>query len=387
MQKVIELLEQLMNDKDLLTGTLSNSLDKNNPVTRVRIRPIELQGVLYYQFAYHEATKVRHRNIGHSESLSEIIALLSGAYRQALLCSPSADYQIFANPNGKVRILTRPPSKSGVDTSHNRSKNYIIPSDQPCTFLTRLGIMNKQGRVLPSRMDKFKQINRYLEMVADVIEHLPSGRQLRIVDFGCGKSYLTFALYHYLHEQQGLDIEIIGLDLKEDVVQHCNTLAHDLRWTPRLKFWRGDIKDYEDDRPVDMVVSLHACDTATDIALAKAVSWQSKVIMAVPCCQHELLPKIENREMRPMTKHGILKERLAALITDSLRASALEIAGYSVQVLEFIATEHTAKNLMIRAVRAPGKDIEQIKQDYAAFRDAWSLEQPFIETVFGARLD
>lgn len=387
MQKAIELLEQLLHDQHLLRATLSGPLAKSNPITRVRIRPVELQGQLYYQFAYHEANKVKHRNLGQNESLSEIIALLSDKYRQALICSPAADYQIFVNPNGKVRVLNRPASKSEVDTSHNRSKNYIIPTDLPCTFLTRLGIMNQQGRVLPSRMDKFKQINRYLEMVADITRHLPSGRRLRIVDFGCGKSYLTFALYHYLHGQQGLDVEIIGLDLKEDVVQHCNTLAHDLQWTPRLRFWRGDIKDYEYEQHVDMVVSLHACDTATDIALAKAVAWESEVIMAVPCCQHELLPKIESRVMRPMTKHGILKERLAALITDSLRASALEIAGYSVQVLEFIATEHTAKNLMIRAVRTPGKDVQQIKEDHIAFRDAWSLEQPFIETVFSPMLD
>lgn len=384
MQKVIDLLEGIINDESLLTGTLSSPLDKKNPVTKVNIRPIVLQEQLHYQFTYHEATKVRHSNLSHTEAQAELLALLSSDYRQALLCSQADDYQVFINPGGKGKILTRPASKKSINTSHNRKKNYIIPTNQPCTFLTRLGIMNKQGQVLPSRMGKFKQINRFLEMVDDVIDSLPTERELCVVDFGCGKSYLTFALYHYLHEQKGLDVQIIGLDLKEDVVRHCNAIAQDLKWAPRLGFWVGDIKDYQHREHVDMVVSLHACDTATDIALAKAVAWQSQVILSVPCCQRELLQQIENPTMRPLTKHGILKERLAALVTDSLRASALEIAGYNVQVLEFIATEHTAKNLLIRAVRTKhAKDTQQARQEYQAFRDAWSLKKPFIETAFG----
>lgn len=387
MHKVIELLQGLFSDGYLLTGTLSSPVEKKNPVTKVSVRPITLTEQLHYQFTFHEATKVRHSNLSPSEAEAELINLLSNDYRQALLCSPAADYQIFVNPGNKARVLTHPPSKKSVNTSHNRKKNYIIPNNEPCTFLIRLGIMNKQGQVLPSRMGKFKQINRFLEMVDDVIGSLPTERELRIVDFGCGKSYLTFALYHYLHEQKGLNVKIIGLDLKADVVQHCNTIAQDLGWAPRLGFWVGDIKDYDRQEHVDLVVSLHACDTATDIALAKAVAWQSEVILSVPCCQHELLQQIENPTMRPLTKHGILKERLAALVTDSLRASALEIAGYNVQILEFIATEHTAKNLLIRAVRTHNaRDAQRAKQEYLAFRDAWSLKNPFIETVFGTLL-
>lgn len=388
MQKVTALVTELLSDGSLLAGTLSRPHDKKNPVPQVRIRPVKLQGQLYYQFAYHETAKVRHRNLTADESRAELVSLLSNEYQQALLSSPEADYQILVNASGKAKVLKRPPSKKSVNLSHNRSKNYIIPNNQPCTFLTRLGIMNKQGQVLPSRMNKFKQINRFLEMVDDVIDFLPNDRPIRVVDFGCGKSYLTFALYHYLYERRGLDVVIIGLDLKEDVVRHCNRIAQDLKWAPRLGFWVGDIKDYHSAEQVDMVVSLHACDTATDVALAKAVEWQSRVILSVPCCQHELFDKIENPVMRPLTKHGILKERLASLVTDSLRASALEIAGYSVQVLEFIATEHTPKNLLIRAVRSQkGKPNQQAKEEYRKFRDAWSLKDPFIETVFGSLLD
>lgn len=384
MHKVIELITELLGVESLLAATLSRPQDKRNPVTRVHIRPIELQGQLHYQFAYYEAEKVKHRNLTKAESREELVYLLSKDYRQALLCSPEADYQLLINPGGKAKILKRPPSKKDVNLSHNRSKNYIIPNNQPCPFLARLGVMNQQGQVLPSRMNKFKQINRFLEMVEDVIEFLPQERKIRVLDFGCGKSYLTFALYHYLYERKGLDVEIIGLDLKEDVVRHCNQVAQDLQWTPRLGFWVGDVRDYQRTEQVDMVVSLHACDTATDVALTKAVAWQSQVILSVPCCQHELFDKIENPLMRPLTKHGILKERLASLVTDALRASALEIAGYNVQVLEFIATEHTPKNLLIRAVRSQNRgSSQQLKEEYRNFRDAWSLKDPFIETLFG----
>lgn len=387
MQAIIQLLELLLSEGGLLTATLSNPLDKKNPVTRVQVRPVELRGQSFYQFAYHEKNKVKHRNLDPTASRNELIELFSHKYRQGLLCSPQADYQVFVNPGAKARILTKPPTRKQVDVSHNRSKNYLIPDNQPCPFLIHLGIMNKQGKVLPSRMGKFKQINRFLEMVDDVREHLPQERELSIIDFGCGKSYLTFALYHYLHEQLGLAVRIIGLDLKQDVVDHCNCLAQKLDWSPQLAFWVGDIKDYQNTATVDMVVSLHACDTATDIALAQAVNWQSRVILSVPCCQHELFSQIQNDTMRPLLKHGIFRERLNALVTDSLRTSVLEIAGYNVQVLEFVASEHTAKNLLIRAVRAPrDRDQRLARQEYRAFRDAWSLKQPYLETLFGQLL-
>lgn len=383
MQKVVDLLASLLSDESLLSGTISSPRDKKSPVTKVSTRPMLLRDRLLYQFTYHEAKRVTHRNLDQTESQAEITALLKQHFNQAQLFTQQADYHILVNANGKAKVLTRPPSKQGTTSTHNRSKHYIIPNDQPCSFLTRLGVMNKRGQVLPSRMGKFKQVNRFLEMVADVVDYLSTDRELCIVDFGCGKSYLTFALYHYLHEIRNLNVQIIGLDLKEEVVRHCNDIAQDLKW-PKLRFWVGDIKDYQHRESVDMVVSLHACDTATDIALAKAVEWQSQVILSVPCCQHELLRQIENTAMRPLIKHGILKERLAALVTDSLRASALEVAGYNVQVLEFVETEHTAKNLLIRAVRpSQPKDTQQAKKEYVTFRDAWSIRNPFIEKAFG----
>ena len=206
------------------------------------------------------------------------------------------------------------------------------------------------GRIAKAKYDKFRQINRYLEYIEDVLDKLPSGRTIRIIDFGCGKSYLTFAMYYYLHQLQGRDIRVTGLDLKKDVIEHCNQLAEKLHYD-RLHFEQGDIQSYQGADKVDMVVSLHACDKATDYALEKAVKWEAGVIMAVPCCQHELNGQIHCDILQPVLQYGLIKERMSALITDALRADLLESQGYRVQILEFIDMEHTPKNLMIRAVK------------------------------------
>ena len=209
------------------------------------------------------------------------------------------------------------------------------------------------GKVTKARYDKFRQINRYLEFIEDVLEELPKDRCIRIIDFGCGKSYLTFAMYYYLHEMQKRNIEVTGLDLKTDVINHCNALAKELHYDG-LHFEHGDISTYEGTDSVDMVVTLHACDTATDYALEKAVKWGARVIMAVPCCQHEINSQICCDMLRPVLKYGLIKERMSALITDSLRADLLEQMGYNTQILEFIDMEHTPKNLLIRAVKSKG---------------------------------
>ena len=220
-------------------------------------------------------------------------------------------------------------------------------------FLVGLGVQTPDGRVTKAKFDKFRQINRYLEFIEDVIEELPKDRTIRIIDFGCGKSYLTFAMYYYLHELQHRDIRVTGLDLKTDVIRHCNELAEKLGYDC-LKFERGDISTYEGTDVADMVVTLHACDLATDYALDKAVKWGARVILAVPCCQHELNRQIQCDDLKPVLKYGIIKERMAALLTDALRADLLEQQGYETQILEFIDMEHTPKNLLIRAVKKSG---------------------------------
>lgn len=207
--------------------------------------------------------------------------------------------------------------------------------------------MTPEGKIVHSKYDKFRQINRFLEFVEDIREELPKDREVTILDFGCGKSYLTFALYYYLKVLHGLDIRIIGLDLKEDVIEHCDALARDYGYD-KLKFLTGDIASYTGEDCVDMVVTLHACDTATDFALEKAVRWGAKVILSVPCCQHELNRQIHQEVLEPVLKYGLIRERMAALVTDALRAGVLEEQGDEVQILEFIDMEHTPKNILIR---------------------------------------
>ena len=220
----------------------------------------------------------------------------------------------------------------------------------PVPFLKDLGVMTEEGKVVRSRFDKFRQINRFLEFIEDILPELDRDRELTIVDFGCGKSYLTFAMYYYLHERKGYDIRIIGLDLKREVIAHCSELGRKYGYE-KLTFLEGDIANYTGVEQVDMVVTLHACDTATDYALAKAVGWNAKVILSVPCCQHELNGQIESEVLEPVFKYGLIKERAAALVTDALRAEYLESAGYAAQILEFIDMEHTPKNILIRGVR------------------------------------
>lgn len=246
-------------------------------------------------------------------------------------------------------------------------------------FLVELGIMNKEGKVLAKRYDKFRQINRFLEMVEDVLADLPTGRPLTIVDFGCGKSYLTFALYHYLTVRKKRELNIIGLDLKADVIEHCNELAAKIGYD-HLKFLVGDIAEYNELEQVDMVITLHACDTATDAALEKAVRWGASVILSVPCCQHELFAQIENEVMSPMLSHGILKERFSALATDAIRAKLLDMMGYSSQLLEFIDLENTPKNILIRAVKSSAGDNSVKWREYTAFRDFLGAK-PYLERV------
>ena len=262
------------------------------------------------------------------------------------------DCTVLVSRKGKVTVKRRKRQTAAkkADLSHNRKKQYILEEGIPVPFLQDLGVMTADGKIVRSKTDKFRQINRFLEFIEDILPRLDSGRELTIIDFGCGKSYLTFAMYYYLHELKGYNIRITGLDLKKDVIEHCSRLGKKYGYE-KLTFLEGDIADYDGVNKADMVVTLHACDTATDYALAKAVGWKADVILSVPCCQHELNRQIKNESMAPVMDYGLLKERFAAIVTDGLRAKYLEREGYDAQILEFIDMEHTPKNILIRAVK------------------------------------
>ena len=356
MEKLQELFNRIFcpekedNSGNLIKIIFSAKRKKSLDLNRVTIRPLILGGQLMYQAEYTYPKKVTHANLsaGHAAEIS--LSLIKSDFKQVNIFLADEEIQVLAAKPENPRITSKRTSPvSSASFSHNRTKQYIIPDGSPCDFLIELGVMGSDGKVFPRAYSKFRQINRYLEIVDDVFRYLPSGRTLRIIDFGCGKAYLTFALYHYLKKIKNRDVEIIGLDLKEDVIRFCSDAAQRLGYS-QLKFIMGNIADYTNDK-ADMVVTLHACDTATDYALINAVKWGTKVILSVPCCQHELFSQIKNDLHQPILKYGILKDRLTEYLTDGLRGLKLEACGYDVAMIEFTSLEHTARNIMIKAVR------------------------------------
>ena len=366
MKTIDEYLEEQINEQ-LCQAILSGS--RGDGPSKVKIRPVEIRGKVVYQASETVGTKVLHKNYSREELISYLKAGLQHDFSQLQASGMALDGTILVSKKGKMTIKTRRHPENGKGLAfgkdktfskgtqilaHNRVKQYILKENIPVPFLVDLGVMNKEGRIITQKYDKFRQINRFLEFIQDILPRLDQQREVTILDFGCGKSYLTFAMYYYLRELEGFDVNIIGLDLKEDVIRHCSELARSYGYD-KLHFYQGDIAGYEGVSSVDMVVTLHACDTATDFALAKAVEWGAQVILSVPCCQHELNRQIKNEMLQPIMRYGILKERMAALITDGLRAELLESKGYETQLLEFIDMEHTPKNILIRAVKTGKK--------------------------------
>ena len=361
MEELKILLQKIWN-KGLQQIILSNSRHPEQ-TQKVKIRPVLIREELLFQETAYRGTQVFHENFTAEQLTDRICTALQEQFRQGEFSAKTLQATALVSKKGKLTLKVKNSGKAPRTAAseeeelqalaHNRTKHYILEEGKPVDFLVGLGVQTPDGRVTRARFDKFRQINRYLEFIEDVIDELPKDRTIRIIDFGCGKSYLTFAMYYYLHELQHRDIQVTGLDLKTDVIRHCNELAEKLGYD-RLKFERGDISTYEGTDVADMVVTLHACDLATDYALDKAVKWGARVILAVPCCQHELNRQIKCDPLKPVLKYGIIKERVAALLTDALRANLLEQQGYETQILEFIDMEHTPKNLLIRAVKKNG---------------------------------
>ena len=361
MEELKILLQKILN-KDLQQIILSNSRHPEQ-TQKVKIRPVLIREELLFQETAYRGTQAFHENFTAEQLTDRICTALQEQFRQGEFSAKTLQATVLVSKKGKLTLKVKNSGKAPRTAAseeeelqalaHNRTKHYILEEGKPVDFLVGLGVQTPDGRVTRARFDKFRQINRYLEFIEDVIDELPKDRTIRIIDFGCGKSYLTFAMYYYLHELQHRDIQVTGLDLKTDVIKHCNELEEKLGYD-RLKFERGDISTYEGTDVADMVVTLHACDLATDYALDKAVKWGARVILAVPCCQHELNRQIKCDPLKPVLKYGIIKERVAALLTDALRANLLEQQGYETQILEFIDMEHTPKNLLIRAVKKNG---------------------------------
>lgn len=354
-------LQSLFTDclnETLIRVILSNPSSKDG-VIKICARPVLKNKSLLFQIEEYTKTQVFHKNLTAGDAGSYLTGKLSSdassqtaEFKNALVETKSFTANVLVSKKGTITIkkkMNTSTKQPKISLSHNRKKKYILEEGIPVPFLIDLGVMTQNGSIVNAHYDKFRQINRFLKYIEDILPSLPTGRELRILDFGCGKSYLTFAIYYYLKVLKGYPVRITGLDLKEDVIRHCNELAVKYGYD-KLEFLCGDIAYYDGCSQVDMVVTLHACDTATDYALAKAVGWGAKVILSVPCCQHELNKQMKNDLLSPVLHYGILKERMAALMTDGLRAQILEANGYRTQILEFIDMAHTPKNLLIRAV-------------------------------------
>lgn len=353
MEKLRNMLEQCLGD-DFVHMIISNP-KKADAARKVDVRPFEERGKRMFQFAEYRNNQVFHRNLDCSQALEYTLELLMASYRQMELSTREKQCFVLVSKRGKVTIKSKAQTRMlKIDLTHNRKKQYLLPENESIPFLVELGVQTPDGKIRDKKFKKFRQINRFLEFVQDVLPELPNDRPVTIVDFGCGKSYLTFAIYYFLKIQKGYQVRMIGLDLKADVIRRCNELAEKFGYQ-ELTFLQGDIGSFDGVDKVDLVVTLHACDTATDFALEKAVRWGARVILSVPCCQHEVNGQIESELLQPLLKYGIVKERVSALVTDAIRANLLEQCGYAVQILEFIDMEHTPKNLLIRAVRTDGK--------------------------------
>lgn len=356
MEELKKVLASLLSEK-LYQIIISNPRQKAGAF-KIKVRPVMVKEQVVFQQTVYEGTKVFHDNLDRQTALDKIARYMEQNFRQLEGESTELKITALVSKKGKITIKAiRKKAEKGEfvqgilpDLSHNRVKKYILEEGKPVPFLVDLGVQTKDGRVVHARYDKFRQINRYLEFVEDVLPVFEKEESIHIIDFGCGKSYLTFALYYYLHELKKREVTITGLDLKEDVIDHCNTLAEKYGYD-KLCFLKGDIAKFEGTEKVDMVVTLHACDTATDYALKKAIDWDARVIFSVPCCQHEVNKQIENELFSPVFKYGLIRERMSALLTDAVRANLLEEQGYDTQILEFIDMEHTPKNILIRAVK------------------------------------
>ena len=376
--KISETINTCMLESAVISGPL-----KKSGIYKVRVKAVSQKGKRYFQLEKYIDTKVLHENCPPEDIIERIVLIMRDGFKQ---CSITADkcLTVLMNKKGGFTLtgIRENPSVNTGASEHNREKNYILNDGEFVPWMYKLGLTDINGTVISKKQKKFRQINRFLEMLGDVEEYIPDDSV--IVDMGCGKSYLTFAMYHYLNTIKHKNVTIRGYDLKSDVVDHCNSLAEQFGFE-RLKFYAEDIADLENaNGKIAMIITLHACDTATDIALYHGIRWGCRVIMSVPCCQHELFKQIKNKDMDIILKHGILKERFSAVLTDAIRAEVLEIMGYKTSVMEFVDMEHTPKNIMIRAVKSP-KTVKKDKDELMALTEAFGIRQTLCELCFGEK--
>lgn len=376
MNQIEELLKRVLTS--LLVDMVISGARGGGDFIKIKVRPVMIRDSLYFQVSRYTDKQVFHENMTAEDALETLSGWILHDFRQAQIRMQDEMVTVLVSKKGKATVKSK--KAACIETQnleHNRKKRYIIEEGTAVPFMIDLGVMTESGKIIRTRYDKYRQINRFLEFIEDILPELPTDRTVHIIDFGCGKSYLTFAMYYYLKVLKHYDIRITGLDLKQKVIEDCQALA-DRYGYDGLQFLCGDIADYNGTDEVDMVVTLHACDTATDYALYKAVKWHASVILSVPCCQHELNRKMQCETLSGAFQYGLIKERTAALMTDAMRGQLLEMKGYKTQLLEFIDMEHTPKNILIRGVKSKGllpkAARKQQMENYQKCRDFFGAE-------------
>ncbi len=383
-----QIREAVEQEETFLRLTASGRLrGETPPWTKVVVRPVALQRGRRMQFSYFDAKKDISKNFRPREARQKLEELLSMPFRQFHVQSATGDLYVRVSKKGKVSVARSGPSRHETEPSlaHDRQKPYVLPVDKPDAFLYKLGLTDESGRPRRATYAKFRQINEFLRLLLQMFPPDEfSGRTANIVDCGCGNAYLTFAAYHYLANIEGIDTRVTGIDANEEIIRGGRELRDELGWEG-IDFEIAKIIDFVPSTAPDLVLSLHACDTATDEAIAQGIIWGSRGILAAPCCQHELHSQLGAPLFRPVLRHGILKQRTADILTDALRASVLRIMGYRTDVVQFVSPEHTTKNLMIRAKKGLKPGDRASVQDYEKLKGFWGVE-PCIEKLLGDRL-
>ena len=388
MEHIEELLAALKAPARLVRLTFSGPRDPARALwQRITVRPVEIGGARLLQVVMQGQRKEEASNFSPAEAPARLDDFMAMQFEHIDLQCSDLDLHVRITRKGKALVSRgKPSAQAAPDAAHDREKRYAFPADSQDPFLERMGIMHR-GFVVGAMQDKFRQINHFLELLGHtrLFRDPPKDRIVHLVDCGCGKAFLTFATYHYLKDIKGVAVSVTGVDANPEVIDRAEEVrerlgAHEVRLV-KSRIW-----DFTPPEPPNAVLSLHACDTATDEAIAQGVKWGADLIICAPCCQHELHQRIARPEFRALLRHGILRERMADVLTDALRAAALRVLGYQAEVIEFIDPEHTAKNLMIRAEKSPNVQRLDAATEYLRLREFWGV-QPSIELLLEDELE
>jgi len=385
--------KQLVRERILASDTLIRAVfsgekkGSSAPWVKVVVRPVQLKGQMHLQFSYFDDKKDITKNY-LDEMLSKLDELLEMPFRNIFVESSVGNLQVNFTKKGKPLISKSKPSVGNVDLSHDRRKNKLLTDENAAPFLKAVGIMTHDGRIKADMQRKYKQINEFLRLVDETASFpAESGQPFHVVDFGCGNAYLTFAIYFYLHEILKLEAYVTGVDVNEDLIERHRRKVSSLGWE-HISFQTGYIADYTTDTPPDMVIALHACDTATDDAIVQGIRWNSRFIICAPCCQHDLQKQMAHTELpnqfNSVFQDGIFFERMGDILTDTFRATILRMMGYRTDVTQFVPIEHTAKNLMIRAAKMSQPGNQKWVEQYQKLKAFWGVT-PYLEKLLGEK--